>query len=145
MKRKNIDILLNTKVSRVLRNGPAVYGVEIETSASLPTSEGMVTIHVRNGLKAAAQRGEAHPQKLGKVILSAGALESPKILFRSGIGPRDVLETVQNNTAVGQLIEEKQWVDLPVGSVDSLLLTYNQSSSFNRIVASIWWIMPQLI
>jgi cellobiose dehydrogenase (acceptor) len=55
-------------------------------------------------------------KKKGRVILSAGSLGSPRILYQSGIGPTDMLTLVQNNDTVSANLPPKsQWIDLPVG------------------------------
>ncbi|KAK3679705.1 hypothetical protein LTR78_000081 [Recurvomyces mirabilis] len=96
-KRKNFKLIMNTAVNRVVRDGSRITGVD--TSAYLAGGQ-CGTIHVTSNT--------------GKVILAAGAFGSPKILFRSGIGPQDQLEIVK--TAEGAaMVNSSQWINLPVG------------------------------
>ena len=84
-------------VSNVVRNGSQVTGVQTND-----TSLG------HNGIIALSAKG--------RVILSAGSLGSPRILIMSGIGPTDMIQIVQNNTAAAANLPPKaQWIDLPVG------------------------------
>ncbi|KAF1351268.1 hypothetical protein BDV97DRAFT_351484 [Delphinella strobiligena] len=94
--RSNFDLWTNTMVERVIRDGSAVTGLEI-TSAGEGGHSG--NINLSSG---------------GSVILSAGAFGTPKILFRSGIGPQDMLETVQK-AEPDKMISQDQWINLPVG------------------------------
>jgi cellobiose dehydrogenase (acceptor) len=94
--RDNFQLVTNTTVSRLVRNGGNIAGVEIE--AFLKGGQ-CGTVRVKDG---------------GKVILSAGAFNTPKILFRSGIGPQDQLQVVQK-AEPKQMIGSSQWIDLPVG------------------------------
>ncbi|KAL4807494.1 hypothetical protein BDV18DRAFT_135433 [Aspergillus unguis] len=96
--RPNFDMWVNTVVRRVVRDQGVVTGVELE-----PFDEGGYegTLNVTTG---------------GKVILSAGAFGTPKILFRSGIGPEDQLSVVNGSKTDGDtMISENQWINLPVG------------------------------
>lgn len=52
-----------------------------------------------------------------EVILSAGAIDSPKLLLLSGIGPREELEkqnipVVQDNPAVGKNLQDHLWLEI---------------------------------
>lgn len=70
MRRPNVDVLTDTRVRRVVLDGKRAIGVEFER-------RGKVTVATC----------------LREVILSAGAIGSPKLLMLSGIGPRAELES----------------------------------------------------
>jgi cellobiose dehydrogenase (acceptor) len=92
--RKNFKLLSNTMARRVVRTGGKATGVEVESGYC-------GTINLNPG---------------GRVILSAGAFGTSKLLFRSGIGPKDQLTVVKNSAIDGStFIKESDWLNLPVG------------------------------
>ncbi|KAF7307847.1 hypothetical protein MKEN_01145000 [Mycena kentingensis (nom. inval.)] len=95
LERKNLDVLLNAQVSKLVlsrdatRGKPSFSGVEFRQGSSLFT---------------ATARKE--------IILSAGAIGTPNILFHSGIGDRNVLaplgiETVHDLPSVGKNVSDQ--------------------------------------
>jgi 5-(hydroxymethyl)furfural/furfural oxidase len=87
--RPNLTILAETEVLRLTTDGPRVTGVEIRTA------------------------GSSEPTSLigGEVVVCAGALHTPALLLRSGIGPVDELsklgiETVADRPGVGKNLQE---------------------------------------
>ena len=92
-KHNNFSLRLHTKVLRVVRSGSKVTGVEIQT-ASGKTEIINLAPH-------------------GRVILAAGALSTPRVLFNSGIGPKKQIETAGKNGLT--LPPRRDWLDLPVG------------------------------
>lgn len=88
----SFKLLMNTGVDRLVRQGSKVTGVQVRGEQC-----GVISLKVG-----------------GKVILSAGALGTPKILLRSGIGPQDQLEIVQKAEG-SAMITSDQWINLPVG------------------------------
>ncbi|KAF2680801.1 hypothetical protein K458DRAFT_434075 [Lentithecium fluviatile CBS 122367] len=92
----NFKLIVNTKVIRAVRDGSAITGVETETSTGA-----RVIYNINTG---------------GNVILAAGAMSTPRILFNSGIGPVEQLQTVAAGTTGVILPEEADWIDLPVGT-----------------------------
>ncbi|KAF2497538.1 FAD/NAD(P)-binding domain-containing protein [Lophium mytilinum] len=94
-KRANFKLQLETTVTRVIRQGKQITGVEVETP------EGSGTINVT--------------PNTGKVILSAGVFGTSKILFRSGIGPKDQLSLLKASPDGVNMVVEAEWIDLAVG------------------------------
>ncbi|KAF6838513.1 linoleate diol synthase [Colletotrichum musicola] len=91
----NFKLQLNAKVVRAVRDGTTVTGVEIETGKN--------------------QRQIINLKTGGAAILAAGALSTPRILFNSGIGPKEQIQTVKSGSVQVTLPAEAQWIDLPVG------------------------------
>ncbi|CAK7198034.1 hypothetical protein SEUCBS139899_000692 [Sporothrix eucalyptigena] len=89
----------NTMAKRVVRTGGHATGVEVECTPSGNGHSGLVQL----------------TPGTGRVILSAGAFGSAKLLMRSGIGPSDQLNVVKGSTDGPTMIDEKEWIDLPVG------------------------------
>ncbi|OQD81869.1 hypothetical protein PENANT_c024G06166 [Penicillium antarcticum] len=92
-KLKNFQLALQTKVIRLVRSGGHVTGVEVQT-ASGDSEIISVAPH-------------------GRVVLAAGALSTPRVLWNSGIGHAAQIETARRNGIV--VPPKKQWIDLPVG------------------------------
>ena len=97
--RKNFKLIMNTDVKRVIRTSGHVTGVEVATYASGGYS-GVVNL----------------TPNTGRVVLSAGTFGSPRIMFRSGIGPTDQLTIVKGSALDSKtMINSTQWMNLPVG------------------------------
>ncbi|KAK4222215.1 cellobiose dehydrogenase [Podospora fimiseda] len=95
--RKTFTLWTNTIAKRVVRTGADITGVELECNG--PGKSGVVSV----------------TPKTGRVILAAGAFGTPKLLFRSGIGPTDQLNIVKNSPDGPTMISSDQWINLPVG------------------------------
>lgn len=91
----NFTLKLETKVIQVKRTGGSITGVLVELKDG-----SQQLINLNQG---------------GKVVLAAGALSTPRILWNSGIGKSDALKIVQGGTSGVKLPEESDWIDLPVG------------------------------
>ncbi|KAF8657601.1 hypothetical protein AX16_002182 [Volvariella volvacea WC 439] len=94
--RPNFTYRQYTYVYNVVRNGAQITGVKTNDTSIV---DGFYPLTSR-----------------GRVILSAGAFGSPRILFRSGIGPTDMINVVKNDPFAGPLLPpQNQWINLPVG------------------------------
>lgn len=89
----NIAISLNSKVQRLVRCGSKVTGVEVQTESG------------KNETVSIAPEG--------RVVLAAGSMSTPRLLFNSGIGPRKQIETAGKSGI--RLPPQHEWLDLPVG------------------------------
>lgn len=117
-KRKELTLWMNTTAKRVVRTGGHATGVEIDCTPNASGHVGVVSV----------------TPGTGRVILSAGAFGSAKLLLRSmtsltldmmrnqadssgvgGIGPTDQLNVVKNSTDGPTMIASDSWINLPVG------------------------------
>ena len=94
--RKNFALWTNAGARRVVRTGGHITGVEIDCGGKTGT------VNVT--------------PKTGRVIISAGAFGSPKVLWRSGIGKKDQLNVVKQSSDGSNMIASDSWIDLPVVS-----------------------------
>ncbi|CAE6442535.1 unnamed protein product [Rhizoctonia solani] len=96
--RPNFEMLLYTKVLAVARNGSTITGVY--TNNTQAGDNGFISLKPKGG----------------RVILSGGAFGSSRILFQSGIGPADVISTVEAIPDSAQYLPPKSsYISLPVG------------------------------
>ena len=93
--RKNLKVLTEAAVTKIL----------IEQGAGIPTSTGAAFLSNGKEFVVSAKR---------EVILAAGVAQTPKILELSGIGRRDVLESVGLKTIVESERVGEQLVDHPL-------------------------------
>jgi len=97
--RQNFKLWTNTMARRIVRTGGKATGVELDS-----------------GVGGTGYCGTVNLNPGGRVIVSAGAFGSTKILFRSGIGPKDQLTVVKNSAIDGAtMIGSSDWINLPVG------------------------------
>jgi len=92
--RPNLEILTDTQVLRILFEGRRAVGVEVRDA-----------------------RGKRNIRATREVLVAAGALESPKLLQLSGIGPAALLKTlgiqvVQDSPNVGRNLREHIYLQL---------------------------------
>jgi cellobiose dehydrogenase (acceptor) len=99
LERKNFKLWTSTMARRIVRTGGKATGVELES-----------------GVGGTGYCGTVNLNPGGRVILAGGAFGSSKVLFRSGIGPKDQLNVVKNSAIDGPtFIKESDWINLPVG------------------------------
>lgn len=93
----NFTLKLSTKVVQTLRTGSTITGVLTQADDG-----SRQIINVKKG---------------GKVVLAAGAMSTPRLLWNSGIGKSDALAIVKSGAASTgvTLPAEADWIDLPVG------------------------------
>ncbi|PYH41285.1 putative cellobiose dehydrogenase [Aspergillus saccharolyticus JOP 1030-1] len=116
----NFSLRLSTKVRRLVRRSARVTGVEVETS-----SGGIEIINLKAG---------------GKVVLAAGSMSTPRILFNSGIGPTKQIQTVKSGSTGITLPPSSEWINLPVGENlrdhPMFTVTVNTNSNFTHFNTS---------
>ncbi|KAK1987559.1 GMC oxidoreductase [Colletotrichum cereale] len=112
----NFTLKLDTKVIQVIRTGSKITGVLVQAADG-----NRQIIKLNQG---------------GKVILSAGAMSTPRVLWNSGIGRSDALAIVKSSAATTgvTLPDEADWIDLPVGhhlqDHAQILLQFNSKTNF---------------
>lgn len=104
MGHSNFKLQLHTKVIRVVRTKSTITGVEVEDDSG--------------------QRQIININQGGKVILAAGAMSSPRLLFNSGIGPTEQINIVKSGNTAVTLPAEEDWINLPVGFVRDHVYIY---------------------
>ncbi|TLS20926.1 uncharacterized protein PpBr36_10735 [Pyricularia pennisetigena] len=112
---RGFSMRLNATVSRLLREGGKVTGVEVDGGSG------------SSGSSSSSSKTRFRLAEGGKVILAAGTWGTPRVLLNSGIGPEDQLRIIQNGTSGVELPARDQWVDLPVGRTirDHSIFTLN--------------------
>jgi cellobiose dehydrogenase (acceptor) len=96
--RSNFKMWLNTSVTRINRVGGHAVSIDVEAYDN-GGYQGTVNLTATTG----------------RVVVSAGTFGSAKLLLRSGIGPTDQLEVVQRSSDGPTMIDEADWINLPVG------------------------------
>ncbi|KAE8379799.1 hypothetical protein BDV26DRAFT_154954 [Aspergillus bertholletiae] len=109
----NFSLRLQTKVRRLVRRGGRITGVEVETETGA-----IEIINIRAG---------------GKVILAAGSMSTPRVLFNSGIGPAKQIENVKSGSTGITVPVQEEWINLPVGEnlKDHPMFTVNVHTKSN--------------
>ncbi|KAF1952416.1 hypothetical protein CC80DRAFT_596514 [Byssothecium circinans] len=111
-------------VLRAVRTNSTITGVETQDNAGART-----IYNVKPG---------------GKFILAAGAMSSPRILFRSGIGPKKQIETVRSGNVPITLPEESAWIDSPFSYVKDhafIMVPFNVTSAI-KVMSSEEYLSP---
>ncbi|EFX04917.1 glucose-methanol-choline oxidoreductase [Grosmannia clavigera kw1407] len=115
--RANFSLRLRAKVNRLVRDsstGSRVTGVLVENV----DTGALETVRLASN---------------GAVVLAAGALHTPQLLFNSGIGPAAQIDIA--NTSGAAVPPKSQWIDLPVGKSlkdhPIFYITVNTSSGVN--------------
>ncbi|ODM88616.1 Glucose dehydrogenase [FAD, quinone], partial [Orchesella cincta] len=76
--RRNLKVLLDSEVKKIIFNGKRAIGVQFQRSSTSRFSTRSDVVFARK-----------------EIIISAGAIESPALLMRSGIGPKETLENAK--------------------------------------------------
>ncbi|KAF4971697.1 hypothetical protein FZEAL_9761, partial [Fusarium zealandicum] len=113
----NFTLKLDTKVIQPIRSGSSITGV-----LTLAADGSRQIIKVKQG---------------GKVVLAAGAMSTPRLLWNAGIGRSDALDIVKSGATRNgvSLPAQADWIDLPVGhhlqDHAQIMLQFNAKSNFS--------------
>lgn len=129
--RSNFKFLQYVYVQSIVRNGATITGVQTNDTTVGPN--GFIPLTAK-----------------GRVILSAGSFGTARLLFTSGIGPADQIQTAQKNPTVGSLVPaQSQWINLPVGynvqdnpSIN-LIFQHPTVDSYDNWDAAVIWDNPR--
>ncbi|KAF2107302.1 GMC oxidoreductase-domain-containing protein [Lophiotrema nucula] len=130
--RKNLDILINTHVTKLVQAGTSKGKPEFKTVELAQPKPGQLLTPDDDSTAGTTDDGKRYKFHAKKeVILSTGVIGTPKILQLSGIGPKDVLQKLDIETIVEIPDVGKNLTDHPMSV---MYWNINQESQFDTLL-----------
>ncbi|KAK1232186.1 hypothetical protein PQX77_004698 [Marasmius sp. AFHP31] len=147
LKRPNLDVVINSRVTKVFASQPSLDGEPVINAVQIAPSESGICKLLSGPpsdclpvLRCLGSRLNVTASR--EVILSAGAFGTPQLLLLSGIGPKDELSKLEIPVILDSPDVGKHLTDHPLVTV---YYEVNSNTSFDPVLRSESTMIPPLL